>query len=88
MPRSTVIKKRVTWEISLTLLMRSSATIMPSGSEKISVRKKMAQVLPRPSLILSIMVINDMWKPSFYLYNQNGPKAQLMPRFRVLSVMD
>jgi len=34
------------------------------------------------------MVINDMWKPSFYLHNQNGPKAQLVPRFRVLSVMD
>ena len=58
------MKKRVTAETALFLLMRSRATIMPSGSEKSSVRKKMAQVLPRPSPILTIMVINDIGKTS------------------------
>ena len=64
MPRSTVMKNRVTPDTSLFLLMRSSATIMPSGREKISVRKKMAQVLPSPSLIFRMMVIKDISETS------------------------
>ena len=61
--------KRVMAETPFSLLMRSRATIIPRGSEKSSVRKKMAQVLPRPSLILTIMVISDIRKPSFTLFH-------------------
>ena len=50
--------KRVMLEMTLFLLMRRSVTIMPSGRENRSVRKKMAQVLPRPSLIFRIIVAN------------------------------
>ena len=64
-PRRMEMKKRVTDETTLFLLMRSRATIMPRGREKSRVRKKMAQVFPRPSLIFRIMVIRDMEKPSF-----------------------
>ena len=45
------------------LLIRSRDTISPSGRAKRSVRKKIAQVLPRPSLILVIIVrIVMIWK--------------------------
>ena len=39
---------------------RSNATTMPSGRENRSVRKKMAQVPPRPSAIFRIMVNRDI----------------------------
>ena len=58
------MKNRVIAETTLTLLMRSRATIMPKGSENSRVRKKMAQVLPRPSLIFMIMVIKDIGRTS------------------------
>ena len=47
---------RITEDTILLLLMRSRAKTMPSGRENSSVRKKMAQVFPRPSLIFRIMV--------------------------------
>ena len=43
---------------TLFLDMRSSATSSPSGNENSSVKKKMAQVLPRPSLIFAIMAMS------------------------------
>ena len=43
---------------TLFLDMRISATSRPSGSENSSVRKKMAQVRPRPSLILAIIAVS------------------------------
>ena len=79
MPRRTVMMKRVTAETILSLLMRSSATIMPSGRENSKVRKKMAQVLPRPSLIFTIMVISDIGKPSFFY----GIRKQELPESAV-----
>ena len=58
MPRSTATTKRVTLEMTLLLLMRRKVMTMPSGRENRRVRKKMAQVLPRPSLIFAMIVSN------------------------------
>ena len=55
------------------LLMRSRAKTMPSGRENSRVRKKMAQVLPSPSLIFSIMVDNVIVSPCSFTHTI--PKA-------------
>ena len=62
-------------EMTLFLLMRRSVTIMPSGRENRSVRKKMAQVLPRPSLIFMIIVSKVIKDPHCYAHAPGGRKS-------------
>ena len=50
---------RVILEMILLLLMRIIATIIPSGRENRSVRKKMAQVFVMPSAI-SLIIVNSV----------------------------
>ena len=48
---------------------------MPSGSENRIVRKKMAQVLPRPSLIFMIIVSKVIKDPHCYAHAPGGRKS-------------
>ena len=74
-PRKTAITKRVTPETTLFLLMRRSVMSMPSGRENRMVRKKMAQVLPRPSLIFAIIVSKVIKDPQCYAHAPGGRKS-------------
>ena len=58
------------------LLIRSFATTSPSGRAKSSVRKKMAQVLPSPSLILLIIVRIVIRAGTSFQDDLQGPRTR------------
>ena len=59
-PRRTEMTKRVTFDTILLLLILKKAMTMPSGRENSSVRKNMAQVLPKPLPIVVIIVTKSI----------------------------
>ena len=81
MPRRTEMIKRVTFDTILLLLILSRAMTMPSGSENSSVKKNMAQVLPKPLLIVVIIVTKSIKYPRFKTHA--FPEAAYAPGKRI-----